>query len=324
MMDQDTDRKLADEALDWIARLHSGRTGVSDRAAFQLWRGRTTAHESAARVAETLWQDIGRTDVARAFRERLPLSVAPRMVTRRRMVLAGVGAMSAAGIAVGSATLPPFSGLFSDYATGTGERRNIRLPDGSTASLNTSSALALSYSDTERRLSLPAGEAVFEVARENRPFIVEADQGEIRATDAAIFGLRKAAAGVEVSVAEGALQVALKASGAEARLSQGEGIRYDGTQFLSAALPIDAGAVLAWRRGKLIFNQRPLQQVVAEMERYRVGRIVILGQSLQRMPVSGVFELEDVDGAIQTIAAALRAKVLDMPFLTILRQNEAA
>jgi transmembrane sensor len=323
MMDQKTEGRLADEALDWITRLHSGRAGASDRAAFETWRSLTPAHESAARDAETLWDDIGRTDAARLFQDRLLVSPAPRMVTRRRLVFAGAAAASAAGIALGTGALPPFSGWFSDYATGTGERRSVRLPDGSTVFLNTGSALSLAFSPAERRLSLPAGEAVFEVAHEDRPFIVEADEGEVRATGT-VFGLRWIAEGIDVSVAEGSVLVSLVESGASAAVSAGQGIRYDSRRFLSNVAPIDAGAALAWHRGKLIFNNRPLEQVVAELERYRVGRIVIAGEALRSMPVSGVFDLEDIDGAVRTIAGTLQAEVLAMPFLTILRQTDEA
>ncbi|MGH8534414.1 MAG: FecR family protein [Gammaproteobacteria bacterium] len=70
----------------------------------------------------------------------------------------------------------------SDYHTATGEQTLVRLADGSTALLNTDTALSLGGDLETRRLRLHHGQALFTVAPDPaRPFEVEAAGGRIRA-----------------------------------------------------------------------------------------------------------------------------------------------
>ncbi|HEY0185056.1 MAG TPA: FecR family protein [Rhodopila sp.] len=311
--------------MDWLVRLHSGRATGADRDAYAVWRACSPAHEAAARDAEALWQEIGETSVAAAFqaeRAGAPVVAFRRRVPRptRRAVLAGTAAASVAAVVVASGAVGPFAGLLSDYATRVGERRSVRLPDGSTAYLNTESALSFAFSADERRLSLDAGEAVFEVAKDAaRPFIVGARGGEVRAVGT-VFGVRRAGADVDVAVSEGVVEVSLTSAGSPPmRVIAGQGVRYAADRFVTPVQPVDVGAELAWQRGKLIFNQRPLAAVVAELQRYQVGRIVVADARLRDMPVTGVFDLDDPAGTLQTIEQTLPVKVVHLPWLTVLR-----
>jgi transmembrane sensor len=315
-MNPKQDEGLAAEAVDWLVRLNSGMATDADRTAFLHWRGQTPDHDQAAREIEALWRDVGRTPVAHAHRIQ---PVGPRRgAVTRRFVLAGTGlaAAAACGLVVETGAL---NRLFSDFATGVGERRDVDLPDGSLAHLNTESALSLAYTGAERRLSLAAGESVFEVVHEGRPFIVDAGGGNVTATGT-VFGVRCGSDRTEVTCAEGTILVSLKAGDAQ-RLQPGEGTSYDGQRFLSPVESVDLATLTAWRRGKLIFNNRPLNQVVAEIERYQVGRIVVIGEGLQAMPVSGVFDLDDVPGIMRTIASTLPVSVTELPLLTIVRPS---
>jgi transmembrane sensor len=322
-MDRDVDGDLAGEAIDWLVRLRSGSATHADYLAFRRWRSQTIEHGRAAQEAEALWRDLGWTQVAQSFRTSGRHQSAGRGVSRR-LVLAGLSAVSvsAAGVVIGAGEFGPVSRLFADYGTGIGERRDVSLPDGSTAHLNTESALSLSYTKAERRLSLTAGEGLFDVVKDDRPFIVAAGGGEVRATGT-VFCVRCADDRVDVSVAEGAVQVTLKDGGAAERLSAGQGTSYDRSRFLVPVGAIDIDAVTAWRRGKLIFNRRRLDEVVAEIERYQVGRILVVGDELRAMPISGVFELDDAPGMMRTIASTLPVTVTELPLLTILRPSAA-
>ena len=82
---------------------------------------------------------------------------------------------------------------------------------------------------------------------------------------------------------------------------------------------VDVDAATAWQRGKLIFNRRPLENVVAELQRYRTGRIMILGDRLKTLEVTGVFDLDDTDRILRTIEETTKARVVQMPLFTIIR-----
>lgn len=312
-------RRLSDEAIDWLARLGSGRATPTDRLAFLRWRQRSAAHEMAAVEAETLVRAVGGTrqaDQLRRHGEPLSSASVRRRPVGRRLLFAGAAAASVAVVAVALPSLGPLSALYADHATGVGGRKRVALTDGSVVILNTATAVSVDYSGTERRVVLHDGEALFEVAKDaNRPFIVVAGNVEVRAVGTA-FVVRLKEACEHVTVGEGTVEVKIGSRPpirvvAGQRLGAGEGDRLK----LST---VDVDAATAWQRGKLIFNRRPLESVVAELQRYRAGRIVVLGDRLKALEVTGVFDLDDTDRILRTIEETTKARVVHMPLLTVI------
>jgi transmembrane sensor len=314
-------RRLSDEAIDWLVRLGSGRATSKDRLAFLCWRRRSVAHEAAAVEAETLLSALGETRQANRLRrlgEPLSAEAAHRRRIGRRVLCAGAAA--AASVAVAAVALPslgPLSALYADHATGVGGRKRIALADGSVAILNTATAVSVEYSAKERRVVLNDGEALFEVAKDaNRPFIVVAGGVEVRAVGTA-FVVRLKDACEHVTVSEGAVEVKIGSRPpirVEAGRQLGVGV---GDRITLRA--VDVNAATAWQRGKLIFNRRPLDSVVAELQRYRAGRIVVLGDRLKALEVTGLFDLDDTDRILRTIEETTKARIVNMPLLTVIR-----
>ncbi|WP_422018271.1 FecR family protein [Reyranella sp.] len=312
---------LSDEAIDWLVRLSSGHATSSDRFAFKRWRERSAMHEAAAAEAEALLRDVAATRQASGLRSRAEMQSIASLPHRvgRRTVFAGItaAAASVAVVAVGPNLQDHLSGLYADYATAIGERKRIALDDGSTVTLNTATALSVDYSGHERRIALYGGEASFEVAKDpNRPFIVTAGNAQARAVGTA-FVLQRNAMCERVVVTEGTVEVTV-GKAAAVRLEVGQALalgEVEGQKVLS----VDVDVVTAWQRGKLIFNRRSLQSVVAELERYRRGRIVIANEDLKALQVTGVFDLDDPDRLLRTLAETSKARVTYLPLLTIIR-----
>lgn len=87
------------------------------------------------------------------------------------------------------------------------EPRRIILPDGSIVALQGDSSVRVSYSATERRVTLDGGEAHFTVAKApRRPFIVEVKGVAVRAVGTA-FNVRVASDAVAVLVTEGQVRL---------------------------------------------------------------------------------------------------------------------
>ncbi|MBX3536671.1 MAG: FecR family protein [Chelatococcus sp.] len=305
------DIALSDEAIDWVVRLNSGRATQTDRQAFADWRLQSEQHERAAQEAETIWHGVGLAGDGLQKADRK----AARSKATRRALLGGV-LLVAAGLAIErSGFLGP--GRLADHATGVGEQRLIVLPDGSSVFLNASAALAVDFTDAERRLTLLEGEAIFTVARDTaRPLIVEASGGEARAIGT-IFNVDIRPEEVVVTVLEGVVEIATQVGSVTARLDQR--VRYAASSRPSAAETVDADVETAWRRGKLIFNRRPLGDVVAEIKRYRDGQIVIVNPRLRALEVTGVFDLADPETILRTIEETLPVHVTRLPFVTIIR-----
>ncbi|MHA6194178.1 FecR family protein [Pseudomonas wadenswilerensis] len=276
---------LSDDALDWQVLLHSGTATAADRARYQRWRGLSAEHLAAAEEAEALWGDIGQTETA------AQLSRAPRR--RRHWGSAIAASLLLALVCYGGWHQAP--ALLADYHTSTGERRTITLEDGSRVTLNSASAFSVNYTGERRTVSLREGEALFEPAADPRPFVVDS-AGEAVQGSGAVFSVRRQGGTTAVVVAQG-----------EARIGE----------RLVQASP-DAQAQTAWQRGKLIFNGRPLREVIAELERYQHGRILISDSQLGAMEVSGVFDLNDPHGLLRTLEQRYALKVTYLPWLAVL------
>jgi len=315
------DRALSDEAIDWLVRLSSGRATVDDRQAFLLWRERSPMHDAAAAEAEALMRAVAETrqgDTLRRGVVPFSLSPPPRRVSRRT-VFAGAtaAAASVAVVTVGLNVVGPLSGVYADHATAVGERQRVVLADGSVVTLNTATALSVDYSGHERRIALHDGEALFEVAKDpNRPFIVMAGNGQARAVGTA-FVVRRNDTCEQVIVTEGTVEVTV-GKAAPVRLEAGQRLGFGGGDGQKVRT-VDVDAVTAWQRGKLIFNRRSLQSVVEELQRYRRGRIVIANEELKTLQVTGVFDLDDPDHLLRTLVETSKARVVQMPLLTIIR-----
>lgn len=330
----DQDRRsiaLSDQAIEQLVHLHSGRATEYDREAFKAWRLRSPDHETAASEAETLWHDLAGTQAASdhsAARARFDpggstatgiKNPRPRLLLSRRTVLTGGIAASLAAVVVGSGVVGPVEGLFADYTTQPGELRKVELPDGSTALLNSATALSVEYSSGERRLKLHSGEALFEViADAARPFTVNAVLGEVRAVGT-VFSVRRDDGSVRVIVPEGTVEVTSNdVSGGPKRVTVNQQTRFD-AQGVDEPMEIDVASATAWTRRKLIFNKRPLIEVVAELQRYRAGWIVIANKEIESLEVSGVFDLNEPGKALASLETILEVKVVRLPLLTVIR-----
>ncbi|WP_406821548.1 sigma-70 family RNA polymerase sigma factor [Pseudomonas sp. KnCO4] len=208
---------------------------------------------------------------------------------RDRLKQAGLAASLVLVVAVAGWQQAPM--LLADYHTGVGQRQVISLADGSRVTLNSASALRVVFNEHERRVVLEAGEALFETADDARPFVVDS-AGERVQGSTATFSVRRDG---HVVLARG-----------EARVGE-------------HALPVaaDAGAQMAWQRGKLIFNGKPLGQVLAELERYRHGRIVLSDSKLAALEVSGVFDLDEPQALLQTLEQRYGLRVTYLPWLAV-------
>lgn len=315
---------LRDEATELLLRV---RFGAERSAVLDAWRRISAHHEAAVAEAEALWRQVGETQTAVEFAATTATTAPSRPAGRldcrgvsRRTILTGALAAGSAAFVVGYGAFGALSHLFADYTTGIGEQREVALPDGSIACLNTASALSFK-SDAEQRLAtLVEGECLFEVvADDKRPFAVEAMGGSVQSVGAAVFTVHRQADAVRIIAVDGSVQVAAgTGAGSSLRVPAGKSVTYDDGRGLGAVEQVDAASAAAWRRGKLVFNQRPLSEVVAELERYRRGRILILFATLSNLPVTGVFDLTDPDGTLAAIEAILPVQVTRLPLLTVL------
>lgn len=311
------DISLSDEAIDWIVYLSSGKATEQDYQKFSTWRQQSAEHEMAAIEAETLWFGIGSAGKS------MTQSAKKRHVTRRALLGVSVAFIGGAAL-YKTGFIGPH--LYADYATATGEQRLIKLEDGSTVTLNANSALSVNITEQERRLTLHQGQAMFSVAKEQiRPFIVQAQNGQTRALGT-IFDINISSDHVSVTVIEGTVGVVANvkkhSDHDDMMVVQAHSrIHYQEDGVVSPPTHIDVEMETAWRRGKLIFNAKPLGEVITELARYRTGQIILTSEKLYALQITGIFDLTHPEEVLQAIETTLPVSVIRMPYVTIIRPN---
>ncbi len=304
-------------AADWTARLALGPLDAAGQRDLDRWLAENPRHGLAFVEARRTWDRLG------ALRR----GPAPLGARRRWPAWAQAGALAASVLILAGGGRfwlgDPLILLQADDRTAPGEQKRVTLADGSSVDLGPASAIALQYGPGERRVELLSGEAYFTVAPmtgpEHRPFVVAAANGTARALGTQ-FMVDRVPDAVDVTVAEHQVEVNLAGPGetrAERVLSPGQSVRYAGSGF-GPVHGVDLDQATAWQHGRLIFDHQPLGDVVAELNRYRRGRIVIADAALAGRTVSGVFETRDPDAALATICRVLGARRVSLPPLVTL------
>lgn len=305
---------LQDQAIGWLVCLRDDSVSEAQLEAFADWLARDPAHAEAFAAVENLFGEM-----ALAGSQVKPTAVARQRRAATAGVVSGYRSWWAVGIGIAAVCLltislimpqqsPMFSDYLSDYRTKIGEIRDIELSDGSHVLMNTNSAFSVDFSADTRRIVLHHGQVRFTVAKDSRrPFEVVADELTVRALGTVFEVYKAAAEQTEVTVQEHAVAVQAAATphGVESvTVVEGLGLSY------RVGLPIPqprtvASEKAAWQQHRLVINDRPLMELVRELERYRLGRIFLADAALENLRVTGVFSLDTPDEALAAVSKAL-------------------
>ncbi|MEO9340823.1 FecR family protein [Mesorhizobium sp. SB112] len=304
------DDPVVDEALDWFTRLRNRESDSDTRREFVSWLNRSPRHEEEFRNLEAIW---GSSSFLKAVKS-LPVDPGIRRPRFSRWAMHGSAAAAAMLLAAGVWQYPSLIISWqADYVTVTGDQSTIQLPDGSTMMLNTASAVAVDFENGRRRVQLLRGEAFFDVQHDlHRPFVVKASFGEVEVRGTA-FSVRTDAKEDDVFLERGKVQVyCLCDRSNQVELHPGEGV----SVTASAVSPVRAqegSETLAWREGRIAFETARLGDVLDELRRYYSGRIVVMDDRVNRMVVTGNYRLDNVEGAIRTLADAAGVGMTRIP-----------
>lgn len=198
------------------------------------------------------------------------------------------------------------------YQTAIGERSTISLPDGSVATLNTASRMEVAYTSGEGRIRLLDGQAVFTVAHgRSTPFRVYARDRVITATGTQ-FEVLISQGAVRVALIEGAVRVtaATAATAGEQgeTLAPGEVLvgEPDGRVRIRSE---NVARLTDWRSGLVSFEETPLDQAVAEINRYSRTPVVLGDAQAARRRLSGTFRTGEPERFARTAGEVLSLDV---------------
>lgn len=306
-----TERRIPEEmrheAARWITERDAGLLTPDDERALTAWLAADPRHAEAYARLESVWDAVESAPIKPEIRRRSAILLFPLPV-RARPWLTGAVAAGVALAIVGTAQDWP-TRLRADAMTATGERRLVPLADGSVVQLNTASAIAIDLSSDRRVIRLLKGEAAFAVAADpTRPFTVEAGDGATTALGTR-FIVRREGTGGDVTVTEHRVRVTWRADRATPDqtvvVNAGQAAGYDAGGLVRPHA-VDTNAATAWTRGRLAFVDRPLEEVVAELNRYYPGYIRVIGADLAKRRFSGVFPIDDPLGALAAIQRSLQ------------------
>lgn len=307
MAERSIPREISDAASRWVTARDAGSLTEHNEHELALWLAADPLHARAYAEVEDVWEKAGGEQFKAALRQRYGNTIPSQPRRSARLAPRWAGPALAASLAlvmIGSA-YDWQTRLRADVLTETGQRKAVKLSDGSVIQLNTGSAIDIDYGESRRVIRLLKGEAAFTVAPDRtRPFTVEADGGSTTALGTR-FLVRSDGNGVDVKVTEHRVRVAGPLATTEMLdLDAGEAARY-GSAGISAVRHIDADTADAWTRGVLLFVDRPLGEVAAELNRYHPGLIRVIGEDLAARRVSGGFRTDDPLGAIDDLQRTL-------------------
>lgn len=301
---------VLDQAVSWLVRTESSGGDPQVVEACRRWRQADALHEAA-------WQALHKSEAAFQGLAALPTAVARdtlerlnsgRHSRRQALKLLGVGVVisAAGGWSTRDNSWLPWG---ADYATGVGERRQFMLDDGTRLQLNTASAVDVRFTAQRRHITLRAGEIFIDTGKDSavpggrRSFWVGTRHANLQAIGTA-FAVRDEQAGTRLRVEEGV--VAIHGNGEPTRVAAGEEYLIDASG--SQRVEVSTLNASAWTRGQLVAKRMPLGELLAELGRYRHGWLHC-DPAIAPLPVSGVFQLDDIDRALSALGDSLPVRV---------------
>lgn len=291
---------VAEQAVQWLVELHAHPGDEVLRRRWQQWYEAAPEHERAWRHIETTNRRLAGlpATAAAALLER-PRSPGRRQALRTLAVFALLGAGGWALYGSGALQRWP-----ADYATGVGRRRRIRLDDGSEVQLNTDSAIDVDFDPRERRIRLRRGEILVHSGHDPRPLRVLCAAGSLQPLGTR-FLVRELPQGIRVGVQEGRVRVRYRA-GAGLDLEAGRQLEFD-RERIGAPLALEAGSG-SWAEGMLSVSGMRLDAFLAELSRYRHGRLDCAPE-VAGLRISGSFPLDQDERILATLPAVLPVRL---------------
>ncbi|CAI8784221.1 MULTISPECIES: FecR family protein [Pseudomonas syringae group] len=304
-----SDRAM-DQALSWLIELE----GADDvqLARFQEWLNADPEHARAYHKACAAWNSQPVRQAAAVIAQ--PLTPTSRRHIRTYWKPLATAAVLLLGI-FSFSNLP--LRLQADHLTVVGERQRLQLADGSKVLLNTNSAFSSKIDEQQRSARLLQGEAFFDVApRTGLPLEIEA--GPVRmSANSTEFSVRYLDGVAQVQVQRGAVDVRATRGGSSVSLGAGDSVRV-GPGGFGHRERLDPARDLAWVQGRLVFDNCPLSEVLAELRRYYPGWIISTNAQLDRVAVTGNYRLDNPLDVVRSLAQITSASLHEMPALLIL------
>ena len=312
-------------AAEWFVRLQNSAMSLEDTLAWQGWLNESPANARAFARIEEVSQALRSVPLPSAVpahqfaSDRYDASVPlkewqPPRTSHWPWITIALAAVCAGVV---------FSTVFwkapapVTFRTAVGENRPLTLKDGSTIALGGDTWIEVVLSKAARTVELKKGEALFRVAKDaTRPFAVRAGDATVVAIGTA-FNVQRESDRAIVSVTEGRVLVEpagdflpvavlqeFKPKLRTVRLDAGQQTTAGSAGIEEPSKVEDPAAATAWQTGRLAFHLQPLRYVLEDVNRYASKPIVLEGNSLGALLITGTVDREHIAGWVGSLERA--------------------
>ncbi len=309
---EDLTTQQLEEAAEWLQRLRDSPSDEKLLGEWLKWCGAAAGNLDAFDRMQAVWGAFDAPEVISAA-NRLRVQRAGESGAQRRRFSAHFVRAASVLLAIGIVAFvsnyawrtyrqPPAQVLTTNVA----EQGSQILADGSRVDLGAKTRIVARFTNTERFISVDAGEALFDVVKDpQRPFIVQAGAVRVTAVGTA-FTVRRSTDRTVVAVSEGVVRVApesdddrvresANASTHQVQLRAGEQAAFTASTRSFNIVPIDPQIAIARVDGALSFVDEPLGAVVADVNRYSAFSIVITDPALAQRSFTGTVYRDRID-----------------------------
>ena len=305
MADTGNDESIRAEARAWLLRQALDGIALKDSTEFQHWYQSSARHASAYEEIAQTWSDAAELQDLRHLVEPLaPVDVAETNAKRSWSLLA-LAAGVVLAIAVGLMVQRPHL-----YETQVGEVREVLLDDGSVLTLGGKTQVAIRMADDRRDAELRAGEMFISVHPDKqRPFHVSVGETQVRVVGTQ-FNVRRGAAQVEIGVLEGVVEVQRTTEATNTKvLHAGQQLTANASGEMGEPQATGAMQPGGWRKGRRVYVDAPLREIVADANRYSRQQIQLADAQLGELKVSVSFRPENQQQMFNSLQLALPLSV---------------
>ena len=295
------------DAVAWYIRLTSEEASAADKQAWATWVKQSRKNELAwEEITSTLGKfqsipsDIGMSVLGRGLQK---VDLSKRTTLKHFATFAAVALPT--GLLIKDRLMRDF---YYDYATKVGERKQVRLDDGTMLALNTNSAITVNMSSAKRVITLHQGEMLITTGHLNgfdSPLSIETPDGNIVPIGTR-FNVRKFDQFTRISLFEGRLRVTPKHNDIQFYMGANDQVdmyTMDIIANMTAHTSSDA-----WLNGYLEVNNLSLQALIEELARYQHG-LLICHPDVQHIKISGAYSIDDIQASLDVLSQSFPVRV---------------
>ena len=313
-----TNNKITNQALAWVARMRSESVTETDFANFADWLNGSESHRQAWDSALDTWETLG--VVSHLPVEQLLVASDTQCqggADKKRGYLANLFSgfwKPATSLAATTAIVVSLVMFMQEdrqhYVSAVGDYQQITLQDGSLIELNTDTEIAVLLGETSRDIELIKGEAFFTVASDKtKPFIVTVGDARVQALGTAFNIYRQSDNQSTLSVIEGVVRVS-EASGSSTAVPESKMLLANDVVIVNALSGVSGlqasniEQVTAWRSRQIMFDSASVTEAVAILNRYLERKILVAENTVSKHRISGVFSSREQDETLTAVAQA--------------------